>query len=172
MKTTSFYIKNYCYLAEGDTPDLSFVPTIQRRKLSPLDKIALGTMSKVFTPEVEEIVFASKIGEFDRLKTIIEEYQEFGEVSPAKFSASVHNYPAGFFCLINKLNIPYFALAAGEESFKNGLIKAIISDKKNVLFTHADKTAFSCIVSKTEGTKFELNEIDENFIELLKERTK
>jgi len=164
MKDCTFYVKDFCYTK--DTA-VSFVPPIQRRKLSTLDKLALASMEKVFTPEIEEIVFASKYGEIDRLNSIISQYQEFGEVSPAQFSGSVHNYTAGFFCILKKLNIPYYAVSAGDDTLRNGLIKAVISTAGNVLFTYADNFAISCIISKTGGEKYAINEFID-FIEAQK----
>lgn len=111
-----FYIKDFCYIKSAEEIDVSSIPPLVRRKLSPIDKAALSTMIKVFDNNVEEIVFSSQYGEHTRLDTLITQYKEAGEVSPAQFSGSVHNYPAGFFTLINKLNIPYYALSAGENS--------------------------------------------------------
>lgn len=151
MNKHSFYIKDFYYIKDESNIDLSFLPSLMRRKLSMLDKFALASMNKIYTTEVEEIVFASRIGEIDRLNKIIDQYQEFDEVSPAQFSASVHNYPVGLFCLYNKINIPYYAVSAGDETFKSGLIKSVLSEKNNVMFTFADDFAFCCLISKTEG---------------------
>lgn len=165
MKNQWFYVKDFCYIKAEDEIDVSFIPSIQRRKLSKLDKMTLTVMSKIYTDKIEEIVFASKDGESDRLKTIISEYKECGEVSPIQFSASVHNYPVGFFTLVKKLNIPYYALSAGEETFYAGLVKSIISDKKNVLFVYSDNISLACIISKNIGKKLELKKYSaEDFI--------
>ncbi len=149
-----FYIKDFCYIQSEQEIDVSFVPPLIRRKLSTLDRAALSTMAKVFNRNVEEIVFSSQYGEFTRLDTLIEQYQGAGEVSPAQFSASVHNYPAGFFTLINKLNIPYYALSAGENSFTAGLIKSVISEKET-MYTFADiysgVKSISVLISPAKG---------------------
>ncbi len=132
-----FYIKNFCYLKDENEIDVSFMPPLTRRKLSLLDKTTLALANKIFNESIEEIVFASKYGEFTRLDTIISQYQEMNEVSPAQFSASVHNYPVSFFTLYKKLNIPYHAISSGENSLAAGLVKSIIS-KKETLFIYAD----------------------------------
>lgn len=155
MKNQRFYVKDFCYIKSENEIDVSFIPPIQRRKLSKLDKMTLTVMSKIYSDEIEEIVFASRYGESDRLNAIISEYKEFEEVSPTQFSASVHNYPVGFFTLIKKLNIPYYALSAGEETFYAGLIKSIIS-KKNVLFVYSDKISIACIISQNTGKELKL----------------
>jgi len=160
MKKCTFFVENFCFIKEAD---VSFIPPLTRRKLSLLDKLALTAMNKSFSPKTEEIVFASKNGEIDRLNDLISQYQEYNEVSPAQFSGSVHNYPAGFFCQHKKLNIPYYALSAGDDSLKNGIIKSIISDRENVLFIYADDYAISCIISKTKGKQYSL----ENFLKFI-----
>lgn len=170
MKKDSFFIKDFYYIKSDEEIDLSFIPLLLRRKLSNLDKAAIFTMNKVYSDDVKEIVFASQYGESDRLNTIISQYQEFNEVSPAQFSGSVHNYPCGFFCLLKKLNIPYYALSAGDETFKNGIIKAVLSYNDNVLFTYTDNISISCIISKTGGIELNLNSINsdiQSFINLL-----
>ena len=68
MKKLSFYIKDFCIAKEAD---VAFIPPLVRRKLSTIDKFALTAFEKVYTPEVEEIVFASEFGEVERLNIII-----------------------------------------------------------------------------------------------------
>lgn len=149
-----FYIKDFYYIRDESEIDVSFVSPLIRRKLSLLDKVALATTEKVFDKKVEELVFSSEYGEFKRLDTIIGQYQEINEVSPAQFSASVHNYPISFFTLYKKLNIPYHAISSGENSLEAGLIKSIISNKET-LFTYADTKdvikGVSCLISPAKG---------------------
>lgn len=167
-----FFVKDYCFIKSEEEIDVSSIPPLMRRKLSLLDKAAYSTMIKVFNKDIEEIVFSSEYGEFTRLNTLIEQYKEAGETSPAQFSGSVHNYPAGFFTLINKLNIPYYALSAGENSFYAGLLKSVMS-KKETMFTYADTyndiKAISVIISPSEGSliTLEKNTDYKNFIEIL-----
>lgn len=168
MNKLCFYVKDFCYLKTEDEIELSFIPALMRRKLSKIDKFALSSMKQVYTKNIEEIVFASKSGEVERLDKIIQQYQELDEVSPAQFSGSVHNYPVGFFCLLNKINIPYYALSSGSETFQSGLVKSVLSDKNNVLLTYADDFSFSAYISKTEGkVKLELEKVP-NFDEFIK----
>lgn len=174
MKTFGFCIEKCSYITSEEQIDVSFIPPIIRRRLSLLDKIALTTTQKVFEDSVEEIVFSSQYGEFVRLNDLIKEYQEIGETSPTKFSVSVHNYPVSFFTLYKKLNLPYYALSAGENSFASGLIKSI---GKHTLYTYADTydgiKSISCIISpsqndiKISGESL-LNITFEEFIDMLK----
>ena len=151
MKKTIFYISNFYCAKTKDDIDVSDIPPLLRRKLSPVDKACLCACNKIFREDVEELVFSSAYGEITRLDSIISQYQELNEVSPAQFSGSVHNYPAGFFTLYKKLNIPYYALASGENSISAGLVKSIFSEKRNTLFCYADDLALSCIISKNKG---------------------
>ena len=166
-----FYIKNFCYLKDENEIDVSFMPPLTRRKLSLLDKTTLALANKIFNESIEEIVFTSEYGEFTRLDTIISQYQEMNEVSPAQFSASVHNYPVSFFTLYKKLNIPYHAISSGENSLAAGLVKSIIS-KKETLFIYADVKSgvqgAACIISPESGIfkaeyNAEISEINDDF---------
>lgn len=167
MKNDVFYIRNINKITSESEIDLSFLPQLLRRRLSFFDKVSLTTMNKSYEDCVEEIVFSSVYGEFSRLDKIIKQYQECDEVSPAQFSASVHNFPAGFFTLNKKLNIPYYALT----SFEAGLIKSVISGKESLCTysdVYEDIKSISFIVSPNEGEyRFEsLEAAKEFFLEL------
>ena len=155
MKKQIFYISNFSYIQSDADIDIAEIPPLIRRKLSLLDKAALTTICRTFSEHIDEIIFTSEYGELSRLETIIEQYSSQNEVSPAQFSASVHNYLVGFFALYKNLNVPYFALSAGENSVSAGLVKSVISSHKNILFSYADvvegvKSA-SCIISPESG---------------------
>lgn len=154
MKTSSkiFYIEKFAIENSNET-DLTDIPMLMRRKLSRLDKICLSSLKKVFDETSQEIIFSSEYGEFDTLKTLISQYLEANEVSPAKFSTSVHNNFAGLFSLLNNINSSYTALSAGKNSLSAGLVKAIISEHDKVLFCYGDAfdmpESISCLISKT-----------------------
>lgn len=136
MGNTRFYIEKVSFKTQKDAkPDC--IPMLLRRKLSNLDKLAISTINSVFDDNIEEFIFSSQYGEFERLFTIIEQYTKNNEVSPIAFSASVHNYIGGILSLVKHSTIPYYAISAGENSLSYGLIKSIIS-KKRVLYCYAD----------------------------------
>ncbi len=155
MKRQIIYISNFSFINSESEIDVSQIPPLIRRKLNLFDKIALTTLCRAYKDEAEEIIFTSQYGERSRLDTIIEQYTTQNEVSPAQFSASVHNYIAGFFTLYKKLNIPYSALSAGKNSISAGIVKSLVSEYENVLFSYADAVdgvkSVSCIISKTGG---------------------
>lgn len=156
MKNSSinFYIEKFS-ISSVENMDLSGLPMLVKRKLSELDKVSYSALKNIMDDNVEEIVFGSRYGEMERLKSIIESYLEFNEASPAKFSASVHNYFAGFFCQLNGLTIPYHSISAYENTFSMGLIKSIISEKSKVLYCCGDSSpicqSIACLISKSEN---------------------
>ena len=159
-----FYVNKFCFLDGLENVDITFIPPILRRKTSPLDKIALSTMNKAYSDDIQYVVFSSQFGEVERLLKIIEQYSLNKEVSPNIFSASVHNYPVGFFLFNIKKPLPYTALSALSSSISSGLISSIVSEYNNTLFCYADVndnkiTSFTVNLSKSESknsTKFRL----------------
>lgn len=152
MENIDLYINKFVFTEEDTIPDLSEVSPLVRRRMMRVDKISVYTMLHTFDESVEEIIFASQQGEMTRLDKIIEQYTNYGESSPSDFAASVHNYVPGWFSLYKKSNVPYYAISAGENSVSAALVKAIISDKNNVMITCSDKKSVSAIVSKNDGT--------------------
>lgn len=134
-----FYVDKFEYLKNSADSDLDFVPFLARRRMSKLDKVSLGVMNKCMDEDVDYILFSSSNGQVERLLKIIEQYSVFGEVSPAVFSGSVHNYGVGLFLLNCKKTIPYNAISGGENSISSGILSALISDYNNILFCYSDK---------------------------------
>lgn len=148
-----FYInKFYC----GNEVDLSFVSPIMTRKFSKLDKVALSAMFKCYEEKTSpSLVFGSIHGQFGRLAKLTEQFKEENEVSPIGFSSSVHNNTIGVFSLINKINAPYTAISAGENTLSDTLCEgfAQLKETKNVLLCCADSFegvdfAVSALISK------------------------
>lgn len=125
---------------EGDSkPDVSFVPAMERRRLTALEKAALSVSYKVL-PKNESIpvVFASRWGEIGTTLKLMRQMHEEGEMSPAGFSNSVHNAAPGHLSLFNKNTAAYTAIAAAENSYEMGLLEASIYPGK-VLFVYAEE---------------------------------
>ncbi len=164
----TFNIKKFSSCNEADSEILKQLPMLLRRKLSNLDKLALTNILKVYEESIENIVFASQYGEFERLFKLIEQYKTENEVSPIQFSSSVHNYLTGVLSLSKNITAPYYAVSAGEKTFENGLITALVS-KKKTLFCYTDnfKTpkSFACII--TPEPIYTIKSFSE-FLELLK----
>ena len=150
----TFDIEKY-FVVNDTNIDLSYLPMLLRRKLSRVDKLAFTVLSKIFDEEIDEIIFSSKNGEFERLKEIITQYQSENMVSPIKFSASVHNFSVRAFAQLNKFTRPYYAISAGDESFGNGLVTAIIQKDKKVCYCYADEIGIGLVVKS--GDKYSLS---------------
>ena len=133
-----FYISKFNYIDSDDNLDIGFISPIQRRRLSKLDKYTVHTLKKTFPNEAENIIFASQNGQIERLLKLIEQYSDLGEVSPNTFAGSVHNYSTGFFLLNEKCSVPYTALSAGGNSLSAGMLSAVITDCKNVVYCFSD----------------------------------
>lgn len=136
MNSLEFYIKKISY-STGENIDLSNVPMMMRRKLSPVGKIGLSTMLDCYEDGVEKLCYASRYGELERVVKLIKQEHEENEISPAGFSFSVHNSTIGLFSLINNLHCSYNSIAAGEDTFSSGLLDAVLSRKKT-LFCYAE----------------------------------
>lgn len=156
-----FFIYKTSYSTDINT-DLSFVPMMIRRKLSPLAKCAFSTIYNCFEKDDINLVFASQFGEVDKLNLLIEQYTNENEVSPIAFSSSVHNNTIGTFSLLNKINSKYSAVSAGEYSLSNGFLEAITTDE-TTLFCYADTIpdtkSVSCLIgniSKANADEVEL----------------
>lgn len=125
--------------AEEPKPDVSFIPPLERRRLTALERAALSVAHRV-CPNGEDIpvVFASRWGEIGTTIKLMRQFHEEGEMSPAGFSASVHNAAPGAFSLFTKNHAPYTAIAAGENSREMGWLEACAMHCK-VLFVYAEE---------------------------------
>ena len=125
---------------ESPKPDVRFIPPMERRRLTPLEKAALSVAWKVY-PHGEQIpvVFASRWGEIGTTLKLMKQMHDEGEMSPAGFSNSVHNAAPGHLSLLTGNKAPYTAIAAGPESYDMGLLEASTYPGK-VLFVYAEET--------------------------------
>ena len=124
---------------ESPKPDVSFIPPMERRRLTPLEKAALSVAWKVY-PHGEQIpvVFASRWGEIGTTLKLMKQMHDEGEMSPAGFSNSVHNAAPGHLSILTGNKAPYTAIAAGPESYDMGLLEASTYPGK-VLFVYAEE---------------------------------
>ena len=170
-----FYVRSYSYISAFGDINVNFVPSIMKRRLSKLDKCALTVLNKVFSDDVQFIVFASQYGEEERLEKIISQYTDGEEVSPNTFSGSVHNYLAGFYLLNKRKSIPYTALSSGNKTFSTSLLSSVVSKYNNVIFCYADVHKDDCLAlalniskEKTVDSKkyimyFKNNDVSDDF---------
>ena len=106
-------------------PDVSFIPPMERRRLTGVERAALSVAWRV-RPEGEvPVVFASRWGEIGVTVKLMQQFHLEGEMSPAGFSASVHNAAPGAFSLLTGNHAPYTAIAARERSLEAGLLETL-----------------------------------------------
>ena len=116
-------------------PDVSFIPMMERRRLSLVERAALHVIWKIYHPDEEDslpvpsasetpVVFASRWGEIGTTLKLMRQMHDEGEMSPAGFSASVHNAAPGAWSIFAKSRAAYTAIAARERTYEMGLLEA------------------------------------------------
>jgi len=113
------------------TPDVSFLPAMQRRRLGPLARMVFH----VGWPLAEghaamPLVFMSRHGETPLTYNILRDLAADEPLSPTQFSLSVHNAVIGLWSILRKETSEMTALAAAGDGLEHGLIEAaaLLSD--------------------------------------------
>ena len=115
---------------EEDRPDVSFVPALARRRLTPVERAAMhvaheATVQANAVDGKMPVVFASRWGEIGTTFRLIGQFREEGEMSPAGFSNSVHNAAPGAWSLFTKNTAPYTSIAGRARSLESGFLEAL-----------------------------------------------
>ena len=117
-----------------------------RRRLGPLGRMLLHVANECagdsggMHPPLR-VVLASQHGELSYAVSMLRALAAGEPVSPATFSLSVHNAPAGLFSIVRGDPSPSTAVAAGEETLAAGLIEAaaeLDECSEPVLFLYGD----------------------------------
>ena len=123
-----FYIQKYVLWQQNEKeemPDISFIPTLLRRRLTAIEKIGLFLAHRLEPlPENCLIVFASRFGEWQQTIDLIQQFYSDKEMSPAGFSHSVHNAMPGLLSILSKNKSSYTSIAAQESTIEAGLLEA------------------------------------------------
>lgn len=142
--------------ANSALPDVGFVESTLRRKLSSLAKISLKVANDCAgdIPCVH-LVYASRHGDLNRTTAMLTDLADEEQLSPTAFSMSVLNAFAGVYSISKNEQMPSISLSAGESSFGFGLLEACLQLASNpetpVLFVYSDEPAPSIYgVSKEE----------------------
>ncbi|WP_342623560.1 beta-ketoacyl synthase chain length factor [Pseudomonas alkylphenolica] len=106
-------------------PDVSFLPAMQRRRLSRLARMAFA----VGWPLAEgwrdlPLVFVSRHGETPRTYAILSDLARQQPLSPTQFSLSVHNAVIGLWSIMRGETSEMSAIAAAADGFEQGLLEA------------------------------------------------
>lgn len=107
------------------TPDVAFLPAMQRRRLSRLARMAFA----VGWPLAEglaslPLVFVSRHGETPRTFEILTDLSASQPLSPTQFSLSVHNAVIGLWSILRGETAEMTALAADGDGFEQGVLEA------------------------------------------------
>jgi len=121
---------------------LKFIDPMQRRRLGPLAKMLLHVAHEcVGDLPRARVVLASQHGELSYAVSMLRALATAEPVSPALFSLSVHNAPAGLFSILRGDRSGSTAVAAGEETLGEGLVEAygqLDESDEPVLFLYGD----------------------------------
>lgn len=123
---------------ETPMPDVSFVPPLARRRLTVVERAAIAAAWRVKPEGETPVVFASRWGEIGVTAKLMRQLHEEGEMSPAGFSASVHNAAPGAFSLLTGNRSAYSAVAARGRSLEMGLLEAMAVNGP-VLYVYAEE---------------------------------
>lgn len=110
------------------------LPKSLPRRMSRLSRAVLSCVSRVAAVVGEEVfqypvVYSSRYGEIGRTLALFAEFEEYGEMSPAGFSVSVHNAPASLLGLVTGNCNNSSTLAAGEDSLCAGVLEAALRSR-------------------------------------------
>lgn len=101
------------------------LPTLLRRRVSPLGQAALRAAWSLPDTLTSRIILASRHGEFGRTLSILDSLAAEGEVSPADFTLSVHHALVGLLSIAATNRHGHTAIAAGSESLGLGFVEAL-----------------------------------------------
>ena len=103
-----------------------------------MERAALSVAWQVRTEGEVPVVFASRWGEIGVTLKLMNQFHADGEMSPAGFSASVHNAAPGAFSLLTKNHAPYTAIAARDRSLEAGLLETLAL-RREAIFVYAEE---------------------------------
>lgn len=162
MNNYRFYINKYSFTFD-ESVDTSFIPMMMRRKLNAFGKISLANLYNCYSENTDcELVFGSSYGDVERIKKLLLQKDEEGEISPLGFSFSVHNATIGLFSLLNKIKSSYNSISAGTDTLPFSLLETImLSKEKPVLFCFTEtepsiNSVALSITNKNEGFLVEI----------------
>jgi hypothetical protein len=128
------------------SPPVSFLPPLLRRRCSRLSRMALETAFGCGSrDELAGVttVFASRHGDSATSIALLQSVARGEPLSPTRFSHSVHNAPAGLFCIATGNRLPSTSLAAARGTFGSGFLEAMLmlrrGDGRPVLLVTADE---------------------------------
>jgi hypothetical protein len=109
----------------GEQPDCSFLPPMQRRRLSRMARIALHVAWPLCGDDEQlPMVFASRHGETTRTYAILGDVVDYQPLSPTQFGLSVHNAIAGLWSILRGQRGESAAIAGEADTFEHAMLEA------------------------------------------------
>ena len=144
--------------AATSRPSPQLLPPNERRRATDTIAVSIEVASKACAhagrdPASLSCIFASTHGDLAITDYMCETLAQTPDLlSPTKFHNSVHNAAAGYWAIATGCMAPYTALSAGEYSFGNGLLEALIqvpSDNCDILYVAYDTEAQGPLTTMT-----------------------
>jgi len=139
----------------GRAAGVDAVPKGMRRKLSALDMgVARCVIGLGEGEPAEEIVFASRYGNMSVTLDLLNALVDRDLLSPARFSASVHNAAVGLATQLTANRRAHTAIAAGADTLAAGLTEAWVrlsGGEPTVMLVYADMPLASAYEPFDEG---------------------
>lgn len=112
-------------LESAETADVSFLPALQRRRLSPLARMAfhVGWPLAEMMP-AQPLVFCSRHGETPRNLQLLTSLAQREDLSPTHFSLSVHNAVVGLWSIFRNDSSEMTSIAGAEDGLEHALLEA------------------------------------------------
>ncbi len=127
---------------DGAPPPVSFIPALQRRRLSRLSRLSLTVAYDCAAGNHSlPTVFASRHGEIYRTQGLLTDLAAGEPLSPMAFSLSVHNTASGLYAICSGNTAPSTAIAAGRDTLAMAFIEAagVLLQHPEVLLVFADE---------------------------------
>ncbi|QNK31679.1 beta-ketoacyl synthase chain length factor [Serratia sp. JUb9] len=106
-------------------PPCPHIPMMSLRRMSAGTRLAVECgLTLLEQQAVDMAIFTSRHGELERTHKILQHLNQQQPLSPTDFAMSVHNTAAGWLTIIAKNTLPTTSLAAGEDSFQQGILEA------------------------------------------------
>ena len=127
-------------LSPGADPDVSFVPPLTRRRLSPLQRLFFALTRGVGAETTDAVTFATRDGEDTLTRRIVSDFHADGAVSPHRFSTSVYNAAPGLWSVFAANRAAYTAIAAGDDTIECALLEALCGKPGPATLVYAEET--------------------------------
>jgi hypothetical protein len=128
--------------SDENSPDISFMPRMLRRRLSRMTKMALYVAEQC-AKENKDLynIFCSGRGEYDHSFKVLNEICSGEDVSPASFGASVHNTSQGLFSIFQSNQQPALFLSGHSNTLEQAISVAcakLVDGEEQVLVVYHD----------------------------------